>query len=705
MRSQQCSLPCIFAIVLLGCGCTSLQPAANDPEAAGLAAARLRRFHDMAEFDAYRDRVRTLGKSRNVLWSWGQPQPNRRVLLAQNEAEPCDPALGDCGGLQEAIVTGSRKAARQSSITNNQEVDVDEGDIVKQYGRFLIVLQDGRLFSIDTAAHGASLRVVDRIDVYASPDADTWYDELLIHRNNLIITGYSYGEDASEINLISISEAGELEFRARYYIESDDYYSGNNYASRLAHGQFVVYTPLDISGSGPLAIPRTRSWTPAAGLSEWQPLFDITDVYRPIQQTLTPVLHVVSVCRVAQPGEFQCRSRGVVGSAYSEMYVAPDNVYLWLSSDFNDWGFGRRWPQDCSEDVDLYSLPALPAAVFQIPIAGGGVRAVHTIGVPYDQFAFDERQDRLLALLKREPAGCYLSRDVPMVFSSIALRLFSSSPTALRSDASVPLAATRGWGLQNRYSDHYLLYGMQQGYWRSEDEPREPGQLVVVPIASPSSFEVLRPPHTVERIELIGDNAVAFGLAAPVDLGISTIELRTQPRVAGTEILGDLRESEGRSHAFNALIADDGSGLFGLPTVYRSKADERWETPADVQFFATDAALAVMPVGELAGTSDEDETYTCQVSCYDWYGNARPIFLDGRVFALSGSELIEGEARSGVIVETARLRITAEQDPRPGFDAAHRLAMPLSKRARPIEPPNPVVQQPLPEWIDFYPTR
>jgi hypothetical protein len=39
----------------------------------------------------------------------------------------------------------------------------------------------------------------------------------------------------------------------------------------------------------------------------------------------------------------------------------------------------------------------------------------------------------------------------------------------------------------------------------------------------------------------------------------------------------------------------------------------------------------------------------CRASCVDWYGNARPIFLGDRVFALMGYELVEGRlARSFV---------------------------------------------------------
>jgi hypothetical protein len=35
----------------------------------------------------------------------------------------------------------------------------------------------------------------------------------------------------------------------------------------------------------------------------------------------------------------------------------------------------------------------------------------------------------------------------------------------------------------------------------------------------------------------------------------------------------------------------------------------------------------------------------CRASCVDWYGNARPLFLRGHVFALLGYELVEDDAK------------------------------------------------------------
>jgi hypothetical protein len=39
----------------------------------------------------------------------------------------------------------------------------------------------------------------------------------------------------------------------------------------------------------------------------------------------------------------------------------------------------------------------------------------------------------------------------------------------------------------------------------------------------------------------------------------------------------------------------------------------------------------------------------------DWYGNARPLFLRGRIFALLGYEIVEGTLTDGRMRETRRV--------------------------------------------------
>lgn len=662
---------CVAAIATIAFvgACTTGPRPISDRAAETVTARSLRTFKNMGEFDEYRAQLARMGKRHNVWPYAAAPRFPEEVLLAQNDVTPCDPSIQNCSEqhLSEIVLTAAKSTSRKaSSITNTQEIDVDEGDIVKQYGRFLIVLQDGRLFSIDTGQAEGSARLIDRLDVYRSPHEGTWYDELLIHGGRLVVTGYSYDTSTSEIDVIAIDETGRLDLQARYEIESEDYYSGKNYASRLVRGQFVVYSPVDLvdlDEGEPLKIPRMRRWTQREGHSEWQPLFAITDVYRPIQPTLHPTLHVLSVCRLDPGSDFGCRSTGIIGPSYRELYVSSRHIYLWLSSDREHWAYGWRGLKPCDANADLFALSPAPAAVFQISIDEGSVRAAHALGIPTDQFAFDERENALLALTVRAPADCYLDERLPMQFAALPLNGFSRTPPHADDRRYRPLRTESGSGIQIRYTQTHAVYGVSHGYsrryWRRHT-PRS-GDLVVVPIDRPSTFHTVAAPHTIERLEVVGAHAlVAAGVMGAEDLGLSTLRADASSAVASTVVLPAMIETEGRSHAFNALTDEAGTGVFGLPAMYTSTWGQPhwWEVPANVQFFQTDSQLQITSLGELAGVSAKQDDYECEVSCEAWYGNSRPMFIGERVFALISSQLVEGQIQHGRMIEFGRLDLT-----------------------------------------------
>ena len=94
---------------------------------------------------------------------------------------------------------------------------------------------------------------------------------------------------------------------------------------------------------------------------------------------------------------------------------------------------------------------------------------------------------------------------------------------------------------------------------------------------------------------------------------------------------------------------------------------------AAIQFLSrADRRLA--DAGELASSGVEGNPRDdgCVASCVDWYGNARPIFWRGRVFALMGYELVEGAERGGPrgrrVREVARLDFAPRQGQKPGDD-------------------------------------
>ena len=75
---------------------------------------------------------------------------------------------------------------------------------------------------------------------------------------------------------------------------------------------------------------------------------------------------------------------------------------------------------------------------------------------------------------------------------------------------------------------------------------------------------------------------------------------------------------------------------------------------SSVQFLSVNA-LQFADAGALrSGTAASIDDH-CVASCADWYGNARPIFWRGRVFALLGYELVEGALAEGRVTERRRV--------------------------------------------------
>jgi hypothetical protein len=111
------------------------------------------------------------------------------------------------------------------------------------------------------------------------------------------------------------------------------------------------------------------------------------------------------------------------------------------------------------------------------------------------------------------------------------------------------------------------------------------------------------------------------------------------------------------------MLDASGGGAIGLPTAGATGDADRlpWESEdSDVTFLTFDAAGRFRYAGLLERGGDADPSYHCEVSCVDWYGNARPIFTGGRVFALTGAHLVEGEMRDGRIHEKRRLDLTQQ---------------------------------------------
>jgi len=627
---------------------------------------RLELFESKAELDSYRKRIKQVAAAHGLWWLTYAPNAPKPVLLAAAETEPCDPATEGCANELEEITTTGQRVSRPTSITNNQVADVDEGDIVKSWGRFLVVLHDARLFTVDLGESPGQLRLADRVNAYEESDTDAWYDELLIKDNHVLVTGYSYSAGQAEYSVFDIDDTGRLKLVSRFFIKSEDYFSGINYASRLVGGRLVIYNPIDLgdfAAAQAAEVPQLRSWRPGHGFTPWRPLLTATDVYRPVDRSLSPIIHVVSVCPILSRSTGECESRAIVGPSSRELYVSARAAYLWIDNESVADNVWSAMPE-CADDLP----PAKEATVFQLPFGAGDVTAVRAHGEPPDQFAMEERRTTFYSLVRRIPDTCTSEAPPPLELFAIPLRLFSDRPQAVP-ERYVHAQPQVGKGyVSARFATNYLNYGAGLGWWTAywDRQPAEEhaDRFVSVPLRDPDHPVEHQLTHSVERVELLGDSVVVFGINATQSLGVSSVDLRAVPALADALDVPGALESEGRSHAFNAQVEDDGSGVFGLPTAMRTGEKNRYgyqETEDHVTYFTADRSLRMGTPGSLPGDQLPDNPeYMCEVSCVDWYGNTRPIFYQGRMFALIGREFAEGRIENGTIVELARLDLTSK---------------------------------------------
>jgi Beta propeller domain len=540
---------------------------------------------------------------------------------------------------------GTRPTKDGESITNVQHAGVDEGGIVKLHGNHLVVLRRGRLFTV--AIGDNTLTPISAVDAFG-PDIDpihTWYDEMLVSNDTIAVIGYSYQRGGTEVGLFNIDADGYITYRSTYHLRSNDYYSSRNYASRLIGNKLIFYAPLYLfpEAQDPFqSFPAVRRWHKGATASEFRRIVSATQVYKPegnLEADSGLALHTVTICDLANGG-FDCKANAVVAAPGRVFYVSPDAVYVWATS----WIYRANQSR-------------MQSQLFRMPLDGSAPSALGVSGGPVDQFSFLQSNDQHLNVLVRSDGsgdGMWAAEatagDVALMRVSISD--FSDGSEAVPSSKYRRLPKPQGYTFQNRFVRDYLIYGTGSGWGAPEN--KEQSNLFLVRWARGDSHQ-LSLPHGVDRIEQMGSDAVVVGTDGR-DLHFSAIRLGEWPEIASRYTRKEASQGELRSHGFFYKPDGDESGVLGLPisTPARPGYYHLFQSSASI-LFLKNQSLSLQEIGELNSRPERAVNDQCRASCVDWYGNARPLFLRGRVFALLGYELVEGRVDNGQMHEVRRV--------------------------------------------------
>lgn len=559
----------------------------------------------------------TLGDEENGMHGFAT-EADLRAYLADiaarrpRAAAPCGVGAGSAdAGAQPSAAADDGSGASNENVTNNQEEGVDEGGIVKNIGDALVILRKGRLYAANVA--GASPVLLDSIRVARteSLNANAWYDEMLVKGNVIYVVGYRYGgrglpRGATEIDSFVLAD-GKLQRRASRFLESNDYYSGVNYASRMVDGKLVFYMPHYIATEDQaLSFPRVMTVDDAGTFAPVGPIFGVQDVTTSLQKPVYPTFHTVVQCELDEQGGLDCHGRSVIGGWWRQTYVSPDAVYLWSARQ-----------------------------VYRFDFASLAVTTHAASGYPIDQFSFKQTEDALLVTTNGQNRGAV---------TTMPLAAFDQTGKQALQTTDLPGAV-----LANRFVGDVLVAATGTYANGTYD--------MAVTTFDPTTRGVASAPlgkdRRVVRIEPAGERRAVIATAdasyRSQDLTLETRSLDALGAPLGTITLEGVSQGESRSHGFFYKPGEGGAGRFGYAVIdQRAGYDQGYSGwgggISNLGFFDVSAAGAIGTIGIVSSTSDVS---VCETSCVDWYGNTRPIFLGSRVYALMGSELAEVALGSG----------------------------------------------------------
>jgi len=626
----------------------AVAPVAQQIATATGASDSMRAFSGEAELKAFlaKRTKRVAAESLNVSYNMA---PGADAAAADAEA----PAAAVAAPAPEEPPPAAK--ADGDAITNVQTAGVDEGGIVKKQGDLLIVLRRGRLFTIDTS--GGGMRPIAATDVFPGknePDG-TWYDEMLVNGDTVVVLGYSYARSGTEVNRFDLSADGKLAWRDTHYLRSGDYYSSRNYASRLIGDKLIFYAPLPAYEGIDDSMPALATWQKGK-VGAFKPFAGAADIYMPKpawtdDRLAGDVLHSVMICDLGD-ADMDCDATNVLGSWSRSFYVSQNAVYVWA-------GLGMSYDGDNR------------AMLYRIPLGGAAPQAVEVAGMPLDQFSFREEGDGSLNVLTMAEGGGDAmwapekNDEGDMALLHLAANRFGDGGAKVKPADFRVLPGVEGWERQNRFVGDWLLYAGGRIRRDLRKEGSEQAALYAVPVKG-GAVVPFDPGHQVGRIDIMGRDAIIVGSGDDGALTFTTVALDGTPRLASRYAFPAAAEGENRSHAF-FYRPDPGSdgddGLLGLPVMRGSDDGTKFLGSAASILYLRRAARDLSLAGTLDARPGQGDDH-CLASCVDWYGNARPVFFGNRIFALMGYELVEGRWQDGRVREKTRIDFTPRRSGR-----------------------------------------
>jgi|GEM_PF-3295142 len=569
----------VFALAVLAAGAAAAQPAP------------LQRFADQSAFDAYRAEVTRFAEVRyreyeNEIILYHPPAPPPRSL---------------------------------TDVTPN----VDGGDIAKIVDRFLIVLWDGALISVDLRPNGlAGLKRAASIEL--DPERFNEHAEIITNGNQVVV--FANSAAGAEFLVFEVGDDGALQLEADFRIAQEDIYAYAHFAG----GRLVIVSEMRVQ-----RLQGDFDWPELQQDGDSQQMFNAGDVYRPALLGFDVALQAVSLCELEVNGRVSCTTTAAVGQQDRTEFISSDAAYFWYVEP--RYHYLSR-PARCDREE---ARSGTPAALLRIPFDG---RSPDWVAVRGRSWGLWDEGDGSLRSLVSWCDSEQRQRDI-RYFQTTAAGLGSRPPVS--DYFRLPSRAADDFNL---VVGDYLISapGRDRAQGVRELRGARTASVMFTPLRQGEATTV-RLPHDISRIEIVGNNLIFSGYRSGRGISLSRVRLGpTSQRTATITIEGRYQAMGRDDRAYSSVVAADGSGFLALPTW---RGETYGQREGDVTFVALAPDGGMSELGTLVGRDPKPNEW--------WTPNARPYFFDGRLFALSGADVIEGAIEAGRLREVRRLDVSA----------------------------------------------
>ncbi|MDR3352940.1 MAG: hypothetical protein LBO00_08090 [Zoogloeaceae bacterium] len=574
---------------------------------------------------------------------------------------------------QERLASGT---ASESAVSAPQIrlAEAEAGEITGIAGAHLVLLWHGRLYTIRIAGQALEPAYVTNL---GTPDATgrTAYERLFVSGDTAVVIGNDVALGGTAIVRFRINAEGGIAHQSTHVLRDTPL------AVRQIGEQLVFYTQSNVDFHAEAATLRPALRRVGEN-TVFAPIAAST-AYR-LREDSDPAhlaRHTVQVCDI-HAANLDCAATSVLAPASQDFHLASDAVYFWSPADGNVSSnpddaedaerpetannasteplpsAGEQTPSAEQQKPPAGQLPSAGQWLFRVPFAmRAKPEGLALQGTPIDHFSFLAR-DGFLHVLLRMTTTEGAAETGTLALLRLPLATFADARTARYQPLPTPEG---GEEIQNRYIGDFLVYALGNPWL--EMGAALSNVVYVADWRQPERVAQRALPHGIDRIEHTGNAPLLLG-AEGDDLHFTRLEIAGNASDGETLAIGladNLRlANAARSNIrVRDLVPAAGSGnegILGLPFTTGSPQGQATRANGSGSIiYLRDTDRQLRELGFLFALPDPRENDNCQHSCADWYGNTQPLFLQGRIFALLGYELIEGRLVGERLVELRRI--------------------------------------------------